>query len=88
MSLKMNQRAIPELLAACGSANLMIKVRQTRIMPKGQISRSSGGGENYEMDDNEMGGSNRKDGPIDEFPLDMQVEIYGLNLYLQSAGSR
>lgn len=96
MSLKMNQRAIPELLAACGSANLMVKVRQTRIMPKGKVSSAASGGDmGYgggmdEMDsgmgemDSGMGGGGMgrsmvgKDQPIDEFPLDMQVEIYGL----------
>ena len=78
MSLKMNQRAIPELLAACGSANLMIKVRQTRIMPKGDISRSSNGNGFDEMTGGNGRGSNRNDQSTDEFPLDMQVEIYGL----------
>jgi hypothetical protein len=97
MSLKMNQRAIPELLAACGSAKLMIKVRQTRIMPKGKVSTASSGGGmgmggmdlDMAMDDGmDMGmgmggspsglGTTGKDEPIDEFPLDMQVEIYGL----------
>ncbi|KAA1261632.1 hypothetical protein LF1_41870 [Rubripirellula obstinata] len=101
MSLKMNQRAIPELLAACGSAKLMVKVRQTRIMPKGKVSTASSGGgggggmgmdmgmDDLEMEDGMgmgmgMGGSSMgrgmtgNDQPIDEFPLDMQVEIYGL----------
>lgn len=110
MSLKMNQRAVPELLAACGSANLMVKVRQTRIMPKGKTvsTAGSGGGMGMGMgmDDMDlgmeeeglgsgggmgmggmgMGGMGRggmarggaADQPIDEFPLDMQVEIYGI----------
>jgi hypothetical protein len=109
MSLKMNQRAVPELLAACGSANLMVKVRQTRIMPKGKTTSpaGSGGGAGMGMgmgmDDMDMGmdeeglapgggmgmggmgmgrggmgRSGATDQPVDEFPLDMQVEIYGI----------
>jgi len=37
MSLQMDQRAVPELLAACGSAPLMVEVKQVRIFPKGQV---------------------------------------------------
>ncbi|MDA8743723.1 hypothetical protein N9N28_03715 [Rubripirellula amarantea] len=44
MSLKMNQRSVPELLAACGSAKLMIEVEQVRILPKSGASEASGGG--------------------------------------------
>jgi hypothetical protein len=104
MSLKMNQRAVPELLAACGSAKLMVKVRQTRIMPKGKTLSTGGsmsGGMGMGMEDmgmeedmgmggmggmgmGGMGGRGMggytpgSSQPVDEFPLDMQVEIYGL----------
>ena len=113
MSLKMNQRAVPELLAACGSAKLMIDVRQTRILPK-VASRSGGamasggygemGGDSMEMDMNMGGGMGGMGGgmsgpmrgmgmsaaakkPVDEFPLDMQVDIHGL-IYIYNPPDR
>ncbi len=99
MSLKMNQRAVPELLAICGSVPLMVHVNQVRILPPTASSASStyGGGEmdmgmsmSSGVDDMMsmgsgmdmgmgmgMSGPSTK-GPVAEFPLDMNVEIYGL----------
>src|SRR5690606_30403558 len=44
MSFKMDQRSVPELLAACGSAPLMVEVRQVRILPPGAATASAMGG--------------------------------------------
>ncbi|MGB7329208.1 MAG: hypothetical protein WBD31_30280 [Rubripirellula sp.] len=44
MSLKMNQRAVPELLAVCGSVPLMVHVNQVRILPANASATSGGGG--------------------------------------------
>src|SRR5690606_28411967 len=43
MSFKMDQRAVPELLAACGSAPLMVEVRQVRILPPGAATAAGMG---------------------------------------------
>ena len=93
LHLLMDQREIPRLLAACGSAKLMVDVHQVRIMPSGGLGSNDGGmggmmGGEGEMDMGMgmMGGmgmgmgagaaaSNAAD---EEFPLDMEVEIYGL----------
>ena len=91
MSVQIDQRYVPELIAACGSAPLMVEVKQTRILPKGTGASGMGGGMDMGMDmgmdDMDMGmgmggmgggmGAMQQ-GPADEFPLDMQVEIYGL----------
>ncbi|MEO9933277.1 hypothetical protein [Rhodopirellula bahusiensis] len=42
MSLQIDQRYIPDLLAACGSAPLMVEVKQTRILPKSAGSSAVG----------------------------------------------
>ncbi len=96
MSFKMDQRAVPELLAACGSAPLMVEVRQVRILPPGMNTSSTGGygddmgGGGYDegmMDDSGEGygggygmgvGMGTGAPRADEFPLDMNVEIYGI----------
>ncbi len=102
MSLKMDQRAVSDLLAACGSAPLMVEVKQVRILPQtntpggggsegpgGQYGSGGGSdyGSDYGMDGGEggMGGMGGyggapavKAGPVQEFPLDMTVEVYGL----------
>ncbi|WP_182865879.1 hypothetical protein [Stieleria mannarensis] len=91
LHLQMNQQSIARLLAACGSAPLMVDVRQVRVMPKGGATSSSGGGGGYDMmgmEDEMMGGMGMGDmggmgggmtsGAPDEFPMDMEVEIYGL----------
>ncbi|QEG00038.1 hypothetical protein Mal15_41060 [Stieleria maiorica] len=94
MHLQMNQQSVARLLAACGSAPLMVDVRQVRVMPKGGSS-STGGGGGYDMmgmeDEMMMGGmgggmgmggmgmgGGMTAGANDEFPMDMDVEIYGL----------
>ncbi|ELP32987.1 hypothetical protein [Rhodopirellula baltica] len=42
MSLQIDQRYIPDLLAACGSAPLMVEVKQVRILPKSAGSSAVG----------------------------------------------
>ena len=44
MSVQIDQRYVPELIAACGSAPLMVEVKQTRILPKGSSQSGMGGG--------------------------------------------
>ena len=106
MSLNIDQRYIPDLIARCGSAELMVEVRQVRILPPGAVSRStSGSGSGPGMSSDSYGsggfgsgdygsggyessgmssyggsgsGSSARGGQEEEFPLDMQVEIYGL----------
>lgn len=95
MSLKMDQRAVSELLAACGSAPLMVEVKQVRILPTGNTPGGAGGGYGddgggYGSDMDGGYGSDMGDGgygaapvavpaePAKEFPLDMNVEVYGL----------
>jgi len=41
MSFKMDQRSVPELLAACGSAPLMVEVRQVRILTAAAAAASA-----------------------------------------------
>ena len=57
LSLNMDQRAIPELVATCGSSRLMVEVHQVRMLPK---SESAGGmmgmGGEEGMEDMGMGG--------------------------------
>jgi len=94
MSLKMDQRAVPELLAMCGSARLMVEVKQVRILPSGASAASSGpGGGGMEsgmgMDssmgsgmgsgmDSGMGGMAAPIVAADPFPFDLDIEIYGI----------
>lgn len=98
MTLQMDQRSIPKLLAACESAPLMVDVHQVRIMPKGGSSSGGMGGMGgmddmggMSMEDEMMGGMGGYGGPgggggggggaikpPEEFPMDMDVEIYGL----------
>ncbi|MDM4018372.1 hypothetical protein [Roseiconus lacunae] len=58
MKLQMEQQSIPELLAACGNAPLMVDVHQVRVMPKGASSAAGGmGGMGGDMGyDDMMGG--------------------------------
>ena len=44
LSLKMDQRNVPELLAVCGSVPLMVEVKHVRILPPGKASAAAGGG--------------------------------------------
>lgn len=50
MKFKMNQRSVPELLAACGNAPLMVQVIQTRVLPPNAASSPMGGGMGMEME--------------------------------------
>ena len=95
MSLKMDQRAVPDLIAKCGSAQLMVEVRQVRILPTGGSSAMMSGGESGSggggfgstgMSDSSgmgsstgmtMGGGGSTPGN-EQFPLDLDVEIYGI----------
>lgn len=52
MSVAIDQRAVHELLAACGSADLMVQVRQVRVLPN---SATAGGGDMMGMGGDEMG---------------------------------
>ncbi len=98
MSLNMDQRAVPELIAACGSAQLMVEINQVRLLPE----TAAGGGMGMMGGDSEMGmdmemgmgmgmgggmgmgmgmgmgGGMASTEPVDETPLDMSVEIYGI----------
>lgn len=44
MSLKMNQKSIPELLATCGSVPLKVEVQQVRILEPDASGQDQGGG--------------------------------------------
>lgn len=44
LSLKIDQRNIPELLAVCGSVPLMVEVKHVRILPPGKAAASGGMG--------------------------------------------
>lgn len=95
MSLKMDQRAVPDLIAKCGSAQLMVEVRQVRILPTGASSNmmaggdmgsGSGGGGYGGMAMMESSGMGAGSGMAmgggtpgnEQFPLDLDVEIYGI----------
>lgn len=90
MHLKMNQQSVARLLAACGSAPLMVDVHQVRVMPKGGAAGGMGGyggGMDMGMEDEMMmmgggmGGMSGMGGGFgapEDFPKDMEVEIYGL----------
>ena len=108
MRVKMDQRFVPQLIAECGSAPLMVEVRRVRILPPS--SRPGGGGDmgGYGMGGEDMGGyggdmggygedygmggeggygdpgggfgsqAGGRQGKSEEFPLDVDVEVYGL----------
>ncbi|MDF1840196.1 MAG: hypothetical protein P1U77_02105, partial [Rubripirellula sp.] len=105
MTFVMDQRAVPELIAVCGSAPLMVEVSQVRVLPKDAASGTGGmmGGDLEmegglgEMDEGPMGGGmmggmmggmggpggpmgggGLADTPVEEFPLDLYVEVYGI----------
>ena len=86
MSLQMDQRAVPELLAACGSAPLMVEVKQVRVFPKGTVPPSgrddeTGRGRSRQPPAYVRQSPNRSSGQedgIDRFPLDVNVVVYGL----------
>jgi hypothetical protein len=101
MSVRIDQRAVTDLIAACGSAPLMIDVQQVRILPKNSSGATMGGEMGMGMGmgmDSDMGmgmdmGMGGMSGmgmggmamgaaptavPQDEYPFDMNVEVYGL----------
>ncbi len=89
MTLHIDQRYLPQLLAECGSAPLMVDVRQVRVLDKGKSSTTSMGMESSGMgemgegeEDTDMGyGGAAAAAPSkkkDEFPFDMTVEVYGV----------
>ncbi len=51
MSLNMDQRSVPDLLAVCGSAPLMVAVNQVRVLPKNASASGGGGGMGMGMED-------------------------------------
>jgi hypothetical protein len=55
MALQIDQRYIQELLAKCGSAPLMIQVKQVRILPKEGLNSLSGGSGMMGMDEMDEG---------------------------------
>ncbi|MDA8967966.1 hypothetical protein N9F76_01595, partial [bacterium] len=67
MKLNMNQTAVHELVALCGSADLMVEVHQVRVLPQnsagGGMGDMDGGGGEMDMD-MDMGGG----GPGDMGP--------------------
>jgi hypothetical protein len=87
MGLKMDQRAVQELLAACGSADLMVEVTHVRVLDESSASSSgsrssgpsSGGGGGLSA----LGGSSSSSrsatkSEVDEYPFDVSVELYGM----------
>ncbi len=49
LSLKIDQRNIPELLAVCGSVPLMVEVKHVRILPPGKAAAGGGSGSGIGM---------------------------------------
>ena len=87
LQLTMNQQSVPKLLAACGSAPLMVDVYQVRMIPKGMGGAAMGGDMGMMgMEDEMMGGMGDMGGMgggtivsnDEEFPMDMDIEVYGL----------
>lgn len=79
MKVKIDQRYVPRLLAACGSAALMVEVRQVRVLDPNASSSSAsmfGGDEGGTM------GGMMTSAPKNDFPFDVEVEVYGvINIY-------
>jgi hypothetical protein len=94
LSLKMDQRSIPDLLAACGSAPLMVEVKQVRILSSSGASMAPGAGMDAMSSpgSGSYGGSAMQPSPMggpgmdmaggtttnEQFPMDLNVEIYGI----------
>ena len=92
MRLKMDQRFVHQLLAECGSAPLMVEARRVRILPQTESAADQDGGmgEDDMGDDygDDYGAEDAYGGGFDamtmgtqkteEFPLDVDVEVYGL----------
>ena len=73
MSLKMNQKAVPELLATCGSVPLMVEVQQVRLLPPDHSSGTGGMGAGG-MGMEEMGG------------MGMEEEMGGMGMEMGGMG--
>ncbi len=87
MGLKMDQRTVNELLAACGSADLMVEVTHVRVLPasgSGQSStskkRGAGGGGLGGLGGGGSGrtSANSSSSESDPYPFDVNVEVYGM----------
>ena len=109
MAFKMDQRAVPELLATCGSVPLMVQVQQVRILPPDASVSGGGsmtGGPPTGMGGGQMGmggpsmgmggppvgmggppGMGTPARPVDDYPLDVTVEVYGL-IYIYNPPDR
>lgn len=81
MKVKIDQRFVPRLLASCGSAPLMVEVKQVRVLDPNSSGSAAGmfGGDEEMTMGSMMGGGV---GPKDDFPFDVEVEVYGvINIY-------
>lgn len=101
MTLNMDQRAVHELIAKCGSADLMVEINQVRLLPKmsggGGMGMMGGDDSSMDMEMSMSMGMGMGMGmgsampaptqPVDEFPLDMSVEIYGI-IYIYNPPDR
>lgn len=88
MGLNMDQRHVSDLLAACGSADLMVEVSHVRVLSGSGSTKSSGGSRS--SGSGGMGGLGALGGggsrsaatstssAVDEYPFDVNVELYGI----------
>jgi hypothetical protein len=94
MRLTMDQRYIHELLAACGSADMMVEVAHVRVLGESQSSGASsasagsgtGGSSAFSGLGGPGSGAPRSATPAqastgDEYPFDVKVEVFGI-IYL------
>ena len=93
LGVTMDQRTVHELLAACGSADLMVEVTHVRVL--GPSSGSSGGTSSSGsigsgLESLGVGGQNRTvstSSDIEEYPFDVKVEIRGM-IYIYNPPDR
>lgn len=94
LTVKMDQRKLPQLLTACGNARLMVEVRQVRINVKGGPKGGSAGGMGMEGlgipspassgfgelgSGMEMGGmGSGRIGQAEDYPFDLPIDVYGV----------
>lgn len=85
MGLKMDQRAVHELLAACGSADLMVEVTHVRVLDESGRSSSSSGSSSTRSGGGGLSGfgggsssSSAAKSEVEEYPFDVSVELYGM----------
>ncbi len=87
LGVTMDQRTVHELLAACGSADLMVEVTHVRVL--GESSGSSGGTSSSGRTGGGLGGlgalgggtkssSTSGSSEVEEYPFDVKVEIRGM----------